>query len=72
MITEANRNRTCCKCGGHIAKGETITLTSGDRASHHYGCPEREVPQTVRTTVRLDSYEQECEAEGIPMGYRSY
>lgn len=83
MATCDYKDLTCTSCRGIIAKGEMYT-GSFQRPRHYAGCPtqakpapqapaaQQARPAIRRQTVVLDSYEQECEEEGVKMGYRSY
>lgn len=76
MATCDYRDLKCTECGGVIHKGSTFT-GSEQRPRHWGGCPPRQ-QKAIQRPARpvLDSYEQECEDEGVSMttryGYRSY
>lgn len=84
MATCDYKDLTCTSCKGSIPKGSMYT-GSFQRPRHYAACPAQPTkpaphpprvqqtrPAIRRQSVVLDSYEQECEDEGIKMGYRSY
>jgi len=73
MMTCDYKDLTCTNCGGTIKKGDAFS-GSFVRPRHRYDCNTTApvAKNAPRQRPVLDSYEQECEDEGIKMGYRSY
>jgi hypothetical protein len=71
MMTCDYKDLTCVRCGGTIPKGDSYS-GSFVRPRHTHDCQQEKARATARRQPVLDSYEQECEDEGVKMGYTSY